>query len=83
MQRKFRTEGGHVDQIWDCWSAEEQPASYYRTAAAQARRLQADATTQMVKEYLDKLIAHCERLAAKVEPGVAPSRLSVSAHRRR
>ena len=65
---------GHFEQISDCWSPEEQPAAYYRTAAAQARKLQADATTLRVKQYLDKLIAHCEGLASKVEPGVSPSR---------
>jgi hypothetical protein len=64
---------GHFDEISDCWSSEEQPALYYHTAAARARRLQADATTPRVKQYLDKMIAHCERLAGKVKPG-APSR---------
>ena len=54
---------GHFDEISDCWSSEEQPALYYRTAAARARRLQADATTPRVKQYLDKMIVHCERLA--------------------
>ena len=58
---------GHFDEISDCWSSEEQPALYYRTAAARARRLQADATTPRVKQYLDKMIVHCERLAGKVE----------------
>src|SRR5258705_5676534 len=48
-------------------SSEEQPAAYYRTTAAQARRLQADVTTPRVKQYLDKMIVHCERLAGKVE----------------
>jgi hypothetical protein len=56
---------GHFEHISDCWSPEEQPATYYRTAAAQARRLQADATTPRVKQYLDKMIAHCEGLARK------------------
>ena len=65
---------GHFEQISDCWSPEEQPATYYRTTAARARRLQADATTPRVKQYLDKMIAHCERLAGKVEPGVSPAR---------
>jgi hypothetical protein len=54
---------GHFEQISDCWSSEQQPATYYRTAAARARRLQADATTLRVKQYLDKMIAHCEGLA--------------------
>ena len=66
-------DAGHFEQLSDCWS-EQQPATYYRTAAAQARRLQADATTPRVKQYLDKMIAHCERLAGKVEPRVSPSR---------
>jgi hypothetical protein len=65
---------GHFEQLSDCWSSEQQPATYYRTAAAQARRLQADATTPRVKQYLDKMIAHCERLAGKVEPGLSPAR---------
>jgi hypothetical protein len=57
----------HV-QLSDCWSSEGQPATYYRVAAERARRLQADATTPRVKQYLDKMIAHCEGLAGKVEP---------------
>src|SRR5262245_65498200 len=60
---------GHFEQLSDCWSSEQQPAPYYRAAATQARRLQANATTPRVKQYLDKMIAHCERLAGKVEPG--------------
>jgi hypothetical protein len=63
---------GHFEQISDSWSSEEQPATYYRSAAARARMLQADATTPRVRQYLDKMIAHCERLAGKVEPGVSP-----------
>ena len=63
---------GHFEQISDCWSLEGQPATYYRTAAARARMLQADATTPRVKQYLDRMVAHCERLAGNVEPGVSP-----------
>jgi hypothetical protein len=63
---------GHFEQISDCWSSEQQPARYYRTAAARARRLQADVTTPRVKQYLDKMIAHCEGLAGKAEPSVSP-----------
>src|SRR6516162_11894740 len=62
---------GHFEQISDCWSLEGQPATYYRTAAARARTLQADATTPGVRQYLDKIIAHCELLAGNVEPGAA------------
>jgi hypothetical protein len=58
---------GHIEEIADCWSAEGQPTAYYRTTAARARRLQADATTPRVKQYLDKMIVRCERLAGKVE----------------
>ncbi|SRR6266478_5429103 len=65
---------GHFEQISDCWSSEQQPIIYYRTIAARAQRLQADATTPRVKEYLDKMIAHCERLAGKGEPAVSRSR---------
>ena len=61
----------HV-QLSDCWSLEAQPATYYREAAAHARNLQGDATTPRVKQYLDKMIAHCEGLVGKVEPGVLP-----------
>jgi len=61
---------GHFEQISD-WSLEDQPAKYYRTAATRARMLLADATTPRVKQYLDKMVAHCERLAGKVEPGVS------------
>jgi hypothetical protein len=65
---------GPFEQLSDCWSSEAQPATYYRTAAAQARRLQANATTPRVKQYLDEMIAHCERLAGTVEPRVSPAR---------
>jgi hypothetical protein len=63
---------GHFEEISDCWSSEEQPTAYYRTTAARARRLQADATTPRVKQYLDKMIAHCEGLSGKGEPSVSP-----------
>jgi hypothetical protein len=63
-------DAGNFEQIADCWSAERQPAIYYRTIAARARKLQADATTPRVRQYLDTMIAHCERLAGRVEPGV-------------
>ena len=74
---------GHCEQLSDCWSPEQQPAMYYRTAAAQTRRLQANATTPRVKQYFDKMIAHCERLAGKVEPGVSPARSATSGRAKR
>src|ERR1700730_135981 len=67
MQGHLKMNAGHFEEISDCWSSEEQPAAYYRTTAVRARRLQADATTPRVKQYLDKMIVHCERLAGKVE----------------
>jgi hypothetical protein len=69
---------GHFEQFSDCWSSEQQPATYYRTAAAAARRLQADATTLRVKQYLDKMIAHCERLSGQSRTG--PVACSIGDH---
>jgi hypothetical protein len=37
--------------------------------AARARRLQAGASTPRVRQYLDKVIAHCEQLALPVDGG--------------
>jgi len=74
-ERNLEMNAGHFEQLSDCWSSEAQPATYYRTAAAQARRLQANATTPRVKQYFDEMIAHCERLASKAEPAVSASRL--------
>src|SRR5260370_39419988 len=66
-------DAGLFEEISDCWSSEGQPTAYYRTTAARARRLQADVTTPRVKQYLDKMIVHCERLAGKVEhPAARP-----------
>ena len=61
------TYAGHIGEIADCWSAEGQPTAYYRTTAARARRLQADVTTPRMRQYLDKMIVHCERLAGQIE----------------
>jgi len=63
---------GDFEQIADCWSAEQQPAINYRTIAARARKLQADATTPRVRQYLDTIIAYCERPTGRVEPGILP-----------
>jgi hypothetical protein len=65
---------GHFEQISDCWSPEEQPTTYYRTTAARARKLQADATTPRVKQYLDTMIAHCETVGGQSRAGHPPSR---------
>jgi hypothetical protein len=56
-------DAGYVNEISDRGSSEELSVAYYRTAAARARRLQADATTPRLKQYLGQVIAQCERLA--------------------
>jgi hypothetical protein len=43
----------------------ELSAAQYHAAAARARRLQGEATTPRLKEYLRELIARCERLAGE------------------
>lgn len=60
-------DAGHFGEISELLSAEEESSAHYRTAAARARRLKADATTPRLKQYLGKVIAHCERLASGVE----------------
>ena len=82
MQGNLQMNAGDFE-LSDCWSSEQQPATYYRTAAAQARRLQANATTPRVKQYLDEMITHCERLARKVERDISPSRSTTSGRAKR
>ena len=60
-------EAGYVNEISHPESPEEVSVAYYRTAAARARRLQAEATTPRLKQYLGEVIARCERLAGEVE----------------
>jgi hypothetical protein len=45
------------------WSPKEKSAAYYRAAAERARKLLAEATTPRLKQYLDEVIARCERFA--------------------
>ncbi len=59
-------DAGYVNEISDRGSSEELSVAYYRTAAARARRLQADATTPRLKQYLGQVIAQCERLAEEI-----------------
>src|SRR5215471_4051798 len=70
MQGNLEMNARHFE-LSDCWSLEGQSATYYRIAAARARKLQADATTPKVKQYLDKMIAHCEGLASNLEPSLS------------
>src|SRR5438045_8491799 len=78
--RPFRDEFGVV-------GLEQQPASYYRAAAARARRLRAEATTRRLKEHLGEEVARYERLAEEIErasePGseLAPAEAAASARR--
>lgn len=51
---------------------EQQPASYYRAAAARARRLRAEATTRRLKEHLGEEVARYERLAQEIERASEP-----------
>ena len=59
-------EAGYVNEISERGSSEELSVAYYRTAAARARRFQADATTPRLKQYLGEVIARCERLAEEI-----------------
>jgi hypothetical protein len=52
-------EAEHVTESTD------QAAAHYQAEAARARRLQGVTTTPRLKEYLQELIAECERLAAE------------------
>jgi len=53
---------------------EQQPATYYRAAAARARRLRAEATTRRLKlkEHLGEEIARYERIAEEIERASEP-----------
>ena len=59
-------DAGYVNEISDPGSSEEVSVAYYRTAAARARRLQAEATTPRLKQYLRELIARYERLEGEI-----------------
>jgi hypothetical protein len=57
------------------WEHKQEPAEYYRAAAARARALEQDATTPRIKQHLRELIIRYDRLAGEVgrnadtEPG--------------
>jgi len=59
-------DAGYLNEISDTGSSEEVSVAYYRTAAARARRLQAEATTPRLKQYLRELVARCEQLAGEI-----------------
>jgi hypothetical protein len=62
------------------WEQKQEPAEYYRAAAARARALVQEATTPRVKRHLRELIDRYDRLAGEVErtaekePGMNVSR---------
>ena len=58
-------DAGDIDAISDRGALEELLAAHYHAAAVRARRLHGEATTPRLKEYLQKLIAQCERLAGE------------------
>jgi hypothetical protein len=47
-------------------------AEYHRAAAARARRLRAEATTQWLKARLDEAIARHERIAKEIDRASEP-----------
>ena len=59
-------DAGYLNEISDPGAPEEVSVAYYRAAAARARRLQAEATTPRLKQYLRELIARCERLEGEI-----------------
>jgi hypothetical protein len=58
-------DAGDIDEISDRGALEGLPAAHYHAAATRVRRLQGEATTPRLKEYLRELIAECERLAGE------------------
>ena len=51
---------------------ERRPAAYHRAAAARARRLRAEATTQWLKRQLDDAIARHDKIAEEIERASEP-----------
>jgi hypothetical protein len=62
-----RRNGADIETGSEWLALEQQPAAYYRAAAERARRLQAEATTPRLKQYLGEVIERSERLAEEVE----------------
>jgi hypothetical protein len=61
-QEPHASGGGAVE-----WEQKQEPAEYYRAAAARARALVQEATTPRVKRHLRELIDRYDRLAGEVE----------------
>jgi hypothetical protein len=62
-------DAGYCSKFADWNLSEEEPADYYQTAAARARKWLAEATTPGLKQQLRDLIDWCEEAAAKVASG--------------
>jgi hypothetical protein len=60
-------DAGDLVEISDQSALKGLSAADYRTAAARAQRLHAQATTPRLKQYLVEVIARCERLAGATE----------------
>jgi hypothetical protein len=56
-----------------CQLEGRQPPAHYHAVAARARRLQTEATTPRLKQYLQEMIAQSERLAGAVEIRAKPT----------
>jgi hypothetical protein len=61
---------GYSSKFSDWGLSEEEPADYYHTAAARARKWLAEATTPGLKQQLRDLIDWCEEVAAEVTSGL-------------
>src|SRR5580693_7356746 len=60
-------DAGDLVEISDQSALKGLSAADYRTAAARAQRLHAQATTPRLKQYLVEVTARCERLAGETE----------------
>src|ERR1700746_4130151 len=60
-------DAGDLNKSSDRGPFEGLAAADYRTAAARAQRLHAQATTPRLKQYLVEVIARCERLARETD----------------
>jgi hypothetical protein len=58
---------GYIEEISNWTGLGELSAAHYHAAAARARKLQAEATTPRLKQYLRQLIAKLEGLARDVQ----------------
>src|SRR6266446_2745563 len=66
-ERTGQPRRGAVDFDEESGQTLKQHPAEYRRAAARARRLEAEATTSRVKQYLRAMIDQCERSAGEAE----------------